>query len=183
MDDLRFRVDSDHSPDQLTSDLLLVELKSLAREISAEAVAKYSSELGAGAWAVAEDLFSASMASHYDSWAIEAKAHGARARVKLASEDLRVARTAAERRSAARAYLEALADLISCLIRFLVRALILLLSWLLGRGAVTDTPVWTAVPIDTAPQVAPRGPNSAFPVFIYRGGHFRSALGSVVPAA
>ncbi|MEU4349713.1 hypothetical protein [Streptomyces sp. NPDC023838] len=65
----------------------------------------------------------------------------------------------------------------------LLSRLLDLLSRLLDRAAANDGPVWTPVPIDTSPQVTPRGPNSAFPVNINRGGHHRSTLGSVVLAA
>lgn len=104
-------------------------------------------------------------------------------RLRTAALRLEVAGTAAERRTAARALAEALAEVIACLLRFLIRVLILLLSRLLGRAAADDVPVWKPVPIEATPQIAPRGPNSAFPVTTHRGGHHRSTLGSVVLAA
>ncbi|MFE1299097.1 hypothetical protein [Streptomyces sp. NPDC058731] len=107
----------------------------------------------------------------------------ARARLRSAVENLRAASTVAERRTAARDFLSALAELIGCLLCFLVRVLILLLSRLLGRTAADDMPVWKPEPIDTSPQITPRGPNDAFPVYTHRGGFHRSALGSAVLAA
>ncbi|WP_329371838.1 hypothetical protein [Streptomyces sp. NBC_01483] len=106
----------------------------------------------------------------------------ARARLRGAVENLRSAASATERRTAARDFLAALAELIACLLRFLMRVLILLLSRLLDRAATDDAPVWKPEPIDTSPQITPRGPNSAFPVTIHRGGHHSSALGSAVLA-
>lgn len=107
----------------------------------------------------------------------------ARARLKSAVENLRAASTVAERRIAARDFLSALGELIACLLRFLVRVLLLLLSRLLGRSAADDMPVWKPEPIDTSPQITPRGPNDAFPVYTHWGGFHRSALGSAVLAA
>lgn len=107
----------------------------------------------------------------------------ARARLRAAVENLRAASTAAERRIAARDFLSALGELIACLLRFLVRALIVLLSRLLGRAAADDMPVWKPEPIDTSPQLRPRGPNDAFPLYTHWGGFHRSALGSAVLAA
>lgn len=108
----------------------------------------------------------------------------ARARLRSAVENLRSATTATERRTAVRNFLAALAELIACLLRFLVRVLILLLSRLLGRAVADDVPVWKPEPIDTSPQITPRGPNSVFPVTNHRGGHHSScALGSAVLAA
>lgn len=105
-------------------------------------------------------------------------------RLRAASQRLREATKAEDDpRTAAREFLAALAELIACLLRFLVRMLILLLSRLLGRAAADDVPVWKPDPIDTTPQITPRGPNPIFPVFLHRGGFRRSALGSVVLAA
>lgn len=106
----------------------------------------------------------------------------ARSRFRMAADRLRTAESAADRRSAARDFLWALAELIVCLLRFMVRALFALLSRLLGREVADEAPTWKPDPIDTAPQIAPRGPNSAFPVTTHRGGHCRSTLGSVVLA-
>ncbi|MBC9714491.1 hypothetical protein H9Y04_18175 [Streptomyces sp. TRM66268-LWL] len=107
----------------------------------------------------------------------------AHARVKKAAEGLRAASTAVQRRAAVKEYLCALAELIVCLLRFLLDVLIAILSAILGREATDDVPVWKPDPIETTPQITPRGPNAAFPVNTYRGGHSRSALGSVVLAA
>ncbi|MFI0728608.1 hypothetical protein ACH4S9_06235 [Streptomyces sp. NPDC021225] len=107
----------------------------------------------------------------------------AHARVKSAVEDLRLASTAQERRCAVQRFLAALAELIACLLRFLGRLLILLLSRLLGRAAADEIPLWTPEPIDASPQITPRGPNLAFLVYTHRGGFRRSALGSAVLAA
>jgi hypothetical protein len=107
----------------------------------------------------------------------------ARTRVAKAVERLRAASAADERRAAAREFLAALAELVAVLLHFLVRVLLLLLSRLLGESAAMNAPAWKPVPIETTPQVAPRGPNSAFPVNTYRGGHDCSTLGSVELAA
>ena len=107
----------------------------------------------------------------------------AHARLRGAVENLRSASTVTERRAAARDFLAALGELIACLLRFLVRVLILLLSRLLGRAAADDVPVWKPEPIDTSPQITPRGPNPAFRLHIHRGGFHRSVFGSAVPAA
>ncbi|MFB7379857.1 hypothetical protein ACFC26_16500 [Kitasatospora purpeofusca] len=104
-------------------------------------------------------------------------------RVKNAADRLRTTKVGAERRSAVREFLAALADLIICLLRFLVRTLLLLLSRSLARTGSADVPVWKPQPIDVSPQITPRGPNAAFPVNTYRGGRRRSALGNVVLAA
>ncbi|GAA1305786.1 hypothetical protein [Streptomyces javensis] len=100
--------------------------------------------------------------------------------IRAAGERLRNAITASERRTAAREFLEALSDLMLSLLCFLVRVLLLLLSRSLSRAKHEDVPVWQPEPIDTSPQIRPRGPNSALPVTTYRGGHYRSALGSAV---
>lgn len=90
--------------------------------------------------------------------------------------------------AAARRLLDALAETVASAVvsplRFLVERLILLLSQLLEqRTAGSDIPVWAPEPIDALPQVAPRGPNPALPVYSNRGGRQRSALGSAVLAA
>ncbi|MYU54101.1 MULTISPECIES: hypothetical protein [Streptomyces] len=110
-------------------------------------------------------------------------AESARKRYRKAAGSLKVANTLAERRRAARAFLAALAELVACLLGFLVSVLLLLLSRLLGCITADDLRVWKPAPIETTPQIAPRGPNPAFPVYINRGGHHRSTLGSVVLAA
>ncbi|MFE2747803.1 hypothetical protein ACFXKX_26280 [Streptomyces scopuliridis] len=100
-----------------------------------------------------------------------------------AGNKLKSATSRAERRVAVRGFLSALADLLLCLLQFLVRAVLMLLSQLIGRSSVIPTALWKPEPIDTSPRVTPRGPNPAFPVITYRGGHYRSTLGSVVLAA
>ncbi len=107
----------------------------------------------------------------------------ARARFKTAAEELRYAATLAERRAAVSEFLAALAQLIICLLRFLVRVLLVVLSRLLGRETVDETFTWMPDPIDTAPQITPRGPNLPFPVASHWGGYHRSTLGSVLLAA
>ncbi|WP_330174539.1 hypothetical protein OG875_13895 [Streptomyces sp. NBC_01498] len=104
-------------------------------------------------------------------------------RLKGAAERMRSAPTSAERRLAARDFLSALAEVVASVLRFLTRLLMVLLSRLMGRSSAIDLPIWKPDPIDTLPQVTPRGPNSALPVMTYRGGHRRSTLGSVVLAA
>lgn len=103
-----------------------------------------------------------------------------RARLRDAAEDLRAAVTIAERRTAVREFRAALAEFLVCLVQFLVRVLILLLSRMLGRMGADDVPVWKPDPIDTAPQITPRGPNTSFSVTTYRGGRRSSAQGSAV---
>ncbi|MEU7636548.1 hypothetical protein AB0C11_10705 [Streptomyces sp. NPDC039016] len=109
--------------------------------------------------------------------------HHVHQRLWVAAMVLRGAATPPERRAAARVYLEALAELVSRLLQFVARVLLLLLSRALGRAYAEDVPVWQPEPIDETPQIAPRGPNHAFPVPTHRGGHHRSALGSAVLAA
>ncbi|MCX4978530.1 hypothetical protein [Streptomyces sp. NBC_00620] len=107
----------------------------------------------------------------------------ARERLRVLAENLRSASTANERRIAVREFLASLAEMISCLLRYLGRVLMLLLSLLLGSMVRNDVPAWTLDPLNASPQVNPRGPNSSFPVTIHRGGHRSSALGSAVLAA
>lgn len=76
-------------------------------------------------------------------------------------------------------YLAALADLLAYYVSFQRRSLMALLASLTPRPA--DCVNWAPRPLDTSPQVAPRGPNPALPVISLRGG--RSALGSAVLAA
>lgn len=116
---------------------------------------------------------------------MEAKRSHERACKRLwrAAWGLRHAKTTIERRDSAREFLAALAELSAQLLQMLARVLLVLLSRLLGRTAAEDVPVWRPVPIDSTPQIAPRGPNPAFPVNINRGGHHRSTPGSVVLAA
>ncbi|MDT0454832.1 hypothetical protein RM550_03625 [Streptomyces sp. DSM 41527] len=104
-------------------------------------------------------------------------------RLWRAAWGLRHTKTTIERRDSVREFLAALAELSAQLLQMLARVLLVLLSRLLGRTAADDVPAWKPVPIDSTPQIAPRGPNPAFPVNINRGGHRRSTLGSVVLAA
>lgn len=106
-----------------------------------------------------------------------------RNRLLAAGEGLRNAATQREKRVAVREYLAALADLILCLLCFLVSAVRLLLSLLMSRADSGLATVWRPPPIDAVPQIAPRGPDFPFPVPTCRGGHHRSALGSAVLAA
>ncbi|MEU8954927.1 hypothetical protein AB0C93_11545 [Streptomyces sp. NPDC048518] len=76
-------------------------------------------------------------------------------------------------------YLAALADLLAYYVSFQRRSLMALLASLTPRP--TDCVNWAPRPLDTSPQVAPRGPNPAFPMIDLRGG--RSALGGAVLAA
>jgi hypothetical protein len=123
-------------------------------------------------------------AAFIEQWLPARRKDEARARFRAAAEQLRTAESATDRRTAAREFLAAMAELIAQLLHFLVRLLLLLLSKLLGlRGGIGDIPVWKPEPIDARPQVTPRGPNTAFPVKTHRGGHRSSALGSVVLAA
>lgn len=110
-------------------------------------------------------------------------AESARKRFRETADALRAATTLTERRTAARAFLAALAELVACLLEFLVGVLLLLLSRLSGCVSTDDARVWKPAPIETTPQIAPRGPNPAPPVSMHRGGHHRSALGSAVSAA
>ncbi len=107
-----------------------------------------------------------------------------RERLRNAADELRKARSAHARRAAARAFLAALADSIRELLQFLGRLLILLLSQLEGRLSRADEGLsWRISPRNAFPRITPRGPNTAFPLFLNRGGHQRSALGSAVLAA
>ncbi|MET8715799.1 hypothetical protein ABZV52_21835 [Streptomyces sp. NPDC004735] len=116
---------------------------------------------------------------------IEAKSASERACKQLwrAAWGLRNAKTSSERRKYVREFLGALAESIAQLLQMLARVLLVLLSRLLGRTGTFDMLAWKPVPLDSAPQITPRGPDHAFPVNIYGGGHYRSALGSVVLAA
>lgn len=107
----------------------------------------------------------------------------AQSRADESRELMQSATTADERRAAARSYLEALAELFACLLRFIVAALLLALFRSTTRLPESDHSDWKPDPIDASPGVTPRGPNRAVPVWINRGGHHRSALGSVVLAA
>ncbi|MFG2906220.1 hypothetical protein ACGF13_14270 [Kitasatospora sp. NPDC048286] len=106
-----------------------------------------------------------------------------RERVKEAANCMRLAASIEEKRASARAFLQAVAELVLCLLRFLVRALLALLSRSLGCANANSAPTHKPVPIDLTPQITPRGPNSAFPVITHRGGLRSSALGNVVVAA
>ncbi|WP_404956606.1 hypothetical protein [Streptomyces sp. 147326] len=116
---------------------------------------------------------------------VECKSTQSRACKRLwrAAWGLRFAKSNNERREAAREFLAALAELRDELLQMLARVLLVLLSRLLSRTAPDDVPMWKPIPIDATPQIAPRGPNPAFPVNTNRGGHRRSTLGSVVLAA
>ncbi|MFD7070373.1 hypothetical protein ACFV97_24420 [Streptomyces sp. NPDC059913] len=119
---------------------------------------------------------------------LEATAHSpahetAQSRLLAAGERLRSAVTNSDRRAAARIFLAALADLISLVLYFLIGTLLLLLSRAVSRTDGNELPPWKPEPIDVFPQIKPRGPNATFPVLTYRGGHYRSTLGSVVLAA
>ncbi|MFF9350525.1 hypothetical protein [Streptomyces sp. NPDC014734] len=107
----------------------------------------------------------------------------AQSRADESRERMRSATTVDELRSAAREYLEALAELFACLLRFIVAALLLALFRSTTRLPESDHSDWKSDPIDISPGIAPRGPNTAVPVLINRGGHHRSTLGSVVLAA
>jgi hypothetical protein len=109
--------------------------------------------------------------------------NAAQARLREKSNCIRNAKTRVERRAAVRDFLTALAELLLCLLRFLIHAMRILLSRLVGSSAMPPKPLWVPEPIEVSPQITPRGPNSAFPVMPYRGGHHRSALGSAVLAA
>lgn len=107
----------------------------------------------------------------------------ARCDLRAAAERLRTAQGAEQGREAARDFLAALAKLVSKLLAFIARVLLLLLSCTLGRTHAEDITIWQPEPIDAAPQITPRGPNPAFPVNTNRGGHHRSTPGSVALAA
>ncbi|MGQ4352890.1 hypothetical protein [Streptomyces drozdowiczii] len=107
----------------------------------------------------------------------------ARARLWVAATNLQSATTARERRQAAREFCAAVAELIAQVFTYLACVLLRLLSGLLGRTTTGDVDVWMPVPLKRTPVIAPRGPNSAFPVITHRGGHYGSTLGSVVLAA
>ncbi|MFE6159942.1 hypothetical protein ACFQ7F_13640 [Streptomyces sp. NPDC056486] len=108
----------------------------------------------------------------------------ARRQLRAAADALKSAVTASQRRVAVRNFLSALAELFLCLLRFVVRVLLALLSLLLGRGTADDASDWTSDLIDATPRATPRGPTFALPVLIHRGGHHSSrALGSAVLAA
>lgn len=106
-----------------------------------------------------------------------------RVTLRKAGNKLKEAGTRAERCVAAREFLAALADLLLCLLQFIVQAVLMLLSQLMGRSNVLPVAMWKPEPTDIFPRVTPRGPNPALPVITYRGGHHRSSLGSVVLAA
>jgi hypothetical protein len=106
-----------------------------------------------------------------------------RSRLCDAGELLRNAVTRSDKRAAVREFLEALTELVLFLVRLFARAVLLLLSCSVSRINVGTKSLWKPPPMDTAPQITPRGPNSAFPVNTYRGGHHSSALGSAVLAA
>jgi hypothetical protein len=106
-----------------------------------------------------------------------------RSRLCDAGELLRNAVTRSDKRAAVREFLEALTELVLFLVRLFACAALLLLSCSVSRINVGTKALWKPPPMDTAPQITPRGPNSAFPVNTYRGGHHSSALGSAVLAA
>ncbi|MEI5103962.1 hypothetical protein RB200_42665 [Streptomyces sp. PmtG] len=104
-------------------------------------------------------------------------------RLQFVAFVMRRATSSAERRRAAKEFLDAVANLVARLLAFLAYVLLRLLSHLLGRASADDVPVWAPVPLERTPEITPRGPNPAFPVNTHRGGHHRSTLGSVVLAA
>ncbi|MDH6123028.1 hypothetical protein ABH930_007416 [Kitasatospora sp. GAS204A] len=122
---------------------------------------------------------------HSTSWLSDAYAEvsTARSALRSAADAMRQAETPGERREAVRGFLTATAELILCLLSFLVAVLLALLSRSLGRSSTDQVQVWQPEPIEESPQITPRGPNAPFPVSTYRGGHHRSALGSAVLAA
>ncbi|WP_326811565.1 hypothetical protein OIE62_15935 [Streptomyces scopuliridis] len=86
-----------------------------------------------------------------------------RSRLDVAAYGMRTATTTEERRQAAREFLSALGDLLACLIGFVVRLLLRLLSGLLGRATVIDVSVWPPIPLERTPEITPRGPNVCLP--------------------
>ncbi|MEU3053292.1 hypothetical protein [Streptomyces griseus] len=80
-------------------------------------------------------------------------------------------------------FLAALAELAQNLLALAVEKVALLLPKSLSGFDEDEALLWKPDLIDATPRVVPRGPNSAFPVNTHRGGHYRSALGSVVLAA
>lgn len=90
-----------------------------------------------------------------------------RARFRAAAARLRASQTP----STARAFLSALADLIAYVLSFLTLLLILLMSSLMGQQrSNADLAVWKSEPIESLPQITPRGPNKRFPVYRHRVG-------------
>lgn len=106
-----------------------------------------------------------------------------RSRLRNASDLLRAALTRSERYLAVREFLGALTELVLILACFFAGVALLLLSCSTGRIVVDADAPWKPPPLTRTPQITPRGPNPAFPVNKHRGGHYRSALGSVVLAA
>ncbi|MGG7572599.1 hypothetical protein [Streptomyces sirii] len=121
---------------------------------------------------------------HHGVLAVQRKAEHALTRVRDAGANLRLATEfGGDTKAAVHEYLAALADALSFLIELIAATLLLLLSRSLGEQHQETDYRWKPEPIDASPQIAPRGPNHAFPVATYRGGHLRSALGSVVLTA
>ncbi|MEU1148367.1 hypothetical protein ACFYO9_31665 [Streptomyces sp. NPDC005863] len=117
-------------------------------------------------------------------WNLADEEATARKQLRSAADALKSADTTGQRRVAVRNFLSALAELFLCLLRFVVRVLLALLSLRLGRVTTDDVPDWTSDPIDATPQITPRGPTFSFPALINRGGHHCSrALGSAILAA
>lgn len=104
----------------------------------------------------------------------------AKERVREAAEALRGA-SSDQAQACVAEFLEALAGWLAYRVSYARRSLIELLAAVVRPPQ--DCPVWIPTPTDTSPRVTPRGPNLAFPVSTYRGGHYRSTLGSVVLAA
>lgn len=103
-------------------------------------------------------------------------------RLREAAEALRSAPIGDGTQNLVAEFLSALAELLAYRVSSQRRNLLLLL--VVVGVEPRDCPVWVPIPLDTSPQVAPRGPNSVFPVMIYRGGHHSSrAFGSAVLAA
>ncbi|WUH96090.1 hypothetical protein OG900_10265 [Streptomyces sp. NBC_00433] len=163
------------------------EAENHASTLAAKFVKRWRSEVVLSRLSDLPDLFwqeSLSLCITVSDTGTESESASARARLRDAVDGLRTAKSLRERRLAAREFLDAVAELIICLLAFLSRALLLLLSRLLNRaGTKDDLPTWMPDPIETAPQITPRGPNPAFPVSTYRGGRRSSTPGGVAVAA
>lgn len=105
-------------------------------------------------------------------------------RIRDAAQRLReVTGNGGDAKAAVHEYLAALADVLHFLLELIAAALLLLLSQSLGDQCQETNDHWKSEPIDASPQIAPRGPNPAFPMTTHWGGHYRSALGSALLAA
>ena len=106
------------------------------------------------------------------------------ARLRRASRTLR--QTVAEGgdlRAAVREFLAAVAHFVRSSVEFLTALLTLLLARNIGFVLIDVDDCWRPTPIDSSPQITPRGPNTALPMPTYRGGRRSSALGSALLAA